>query len=102
MMKNQSNKQSQNSITKHAKRFLIVYNNTTRKALKCEINAYLLNKKQNNINKALKKLKLGKLIDNSISERHLSIIRKLNAYLLITLQQIEKLGNINILCHKLT
>ena len=95
MMKNQSNKQSQNSITKHAKRFLKVYNNTIRKALKREINAYLLNKKQNNINKALKKLKLGKLIDNSISERHLSIIRKLNAYPLITLQQIAKLRNIN-------
>ena len=95
MMKNQSNKQSQNSITKHAKRFLKVYNNTIRKALKRLINAYLLNKKQNNINKALKKLKLGKLIDNSISERHLSIIRKLNAYPLITLQQIAKLRNIN-------
>ena len=56
MMKNQSNKQSQNSITKHAKRFQKAYNNTIRKALKREINAYLLKKKQNNINKALKKL----------------------------------------------
>ena len=54
-----------------------------------------MNQKRNNINKALKKLKLGKLIDNSISERHLSIIRKLNAYPLITLQQIAKLRNIS-------
>ena len=43
----------------------------------------------------MKKLKFGKLIDNNISERALSIIRKLNADSLITLQQIAKLRNIN-------
>ena len=38
---------------------------------------------------------MSKLIDISISERHLSITRKLNAYPLKTLQQIAKLRNIS-------
>ena len=45
-MENQSKKQSWQSIPKHARRFVKVYNTSTRNALKREINAYLQNKKQ--------------------------------------------------------
>ena len=45
-MENQSKKQSWQSIPKHARRFVKVYNTSIRNALKREINAYLQNKKQ--------------------------------------------------------
>ena len=45
-MKNQSEKQSRQSITNHAKQFLKTYHKSIRNALKREINAYLQNKKQ--------------------------------------------------------
>ena len=45
-MENQSKKQSLQSIPKHARRFVKVYNTSIRNALKREINAYLQNKKQ--------------------------------------------------------
>ena len=45
-MENQSKKQSLQSIPKHARQFVKVYNTSIRNALKREINAYLQNKKQ--------------------------------------------------------
>ena len=90
-MKNQSKKK----VQKHAKQFLKIYNSTVRNALKRDINAYLLNKKQKNINNELKKLQLSKLINNNISERDFMNIRDLNVLPIKTLQQIAKLRNIN-------
>ena len=90
-MKNQSEKELQ----KRARQYFKIYNSTVRNALKHEINAYLQNKKQKNINNELKKLKLSKLINNNISERDLVNIRELNALPLKTLPQIAKLRNIN-------
>ena len=75
--------------------FYKIYNSTVRNALKREINAYLQNKKQKNINNELKKLKLSKLINNNISERDLVNIRELNVLPIKTLRQIAKLRNIN-------
>ena len=95
MMKNQSEKQSRQSITNHTKQFLKTYHTSIRNALKREINAYLQNKKQNNINNELKKLRLGKLAKNNISKSDLVNIRELNAYPVKTLQQIAKLRNID-------
>ena len=43
----------------------------------------------------LKKLRLGKLINNNISERDLINIKELNAFPIKTLRQIAKLRNIN-------
>ena len=94
-MKNQSKRQLQQSITDHAKQFLKTYHRSIRDALKREINAYLQNKKQNNINNELKKSKLGKLAKNNISERDLVNVRELNVYPIKTLRQIAKLRNIN-------
>ena len=94
-MKNQSEKQSPQSITNHTKQFLKTYHTSIRNALKREINAFLQNKKQNNINNELKKLRLGKLAKNNISESDLVNIRELNAYPAKTLQQIAKLRNID-------
>ena len=113
-MKNQSKKQVLQSIPKHARRFVKVYNSSIRDAreinaylqnkkqkkefrdaLKREINAYLQNKKQIKINKELKKLRLGKLINNNISERDLINIKELNAFPIKTLRQIANLRNIN-------
>ena len=113
-MKNQSKKQVLKSIPKHAIRFVKVYNSSirdareinaylqyknqkkeSRDALKREINAYLQNKKQIKINNELKKLRLGKLINNNISERNLINIKELNAFPIKTLHQIAKLRNIN-------
>ena len=94
-MKNQSEKQSRQSITNHVKQFLKTYHKSIRNALKRESNAYLQNKKQNNINNELKKLRLGKLARNNISESDLVNIRELNAYPAKTLQQIAKLRNID-------
>ena len=113
-MKNQSKKQVLKSIPKHAIRFVKVYNSSIRDAreinaylqyknqkkefrdaLKREINAYLQNKKQIKINNELKKLRLGKLINNNISERDLINIKELNAFPIKILRQIAKLRNIN-------
>ena len=94
-MKNQSERELRQSITDHAKQFLKTYHKSIRNALKHEINAYLQNKKQNNINNELKKLRLGKLINNNISERNLVNIKELITYPLKTLLQIAKLRNIN-------
>ena len=94
-MENQPRKKLQESITKHAKQFLKVYKRPIRDALKQEIYRYLQNKKQNNINNELKKLKLDKLVNNNISERDLVNIKELNAYPIKTLQQIVKLRNID-------
>ena len=95
-MKNQSKKQLQESISKHDKQFIKIDNSTIRNALKREINAYLQNKKQNNINNELRKLKLAKLTNNNnISEKGWVNSKKLNAYPVKTLRQIAKLGNIN-------
>ena len=113
-MKNQSKKQVLKSVPKHAIRFVKVYNSSIRDAreinaylqnkkqkkefrdaLKREINAYLQNKKQIKINNELKKLRLGKLINNNISERDLINIKELNAFPIKTLRQIAKLRNIN-------
>ena len=74
--------------------FYKIYNSTVRNALKREINAYLQNKKQKNINNELKKLKLSKLINNNISERDLVNIRELNVFPRKTLWQIAKPRNI--------
>ena len=80
----------------HIKQFFKVYPGPIRMVLKRQINAYLQNKKQKNINNQLKKLRFHKLInDNNISERDLVNIRKLNSCPLKTLQQIAKLRNIN-------
>ena len=95
-MKNQSKKQLQESISKHIKQFIKIYNSTIRNALKREINAYLQNKKQNNINNELRKLKLAKLTNSdNISEKGWVNSKKLNAYPVKTLRQIAKLRNIN-------
>ena len=75
--------------------FYKIYNSTVRNALKREINAYLQNKKQKNINNEVKKLKLSKLINTNISERDLVNIRALNVLPIKTLWQISKLRNIN-------
>ena len=91
MMKNQFKKELQ----KRARQYFKIYNSTVRNALKGEINAYLQNKKQKNVNNELKKLKMSKLINNNISERDLANIRKLNALPLKTLREIAKLRNIN-------
>ena len=56
-MKNQSEKK----LRKRAKQFFKIYNSTVRNALKHEINAYLQNKKQRNINNQLKKVKIIKI-----------------------------------------
>ena len=90
-MKNQSEKE----LRKRARQYFKIYNSTVRNALKHEINAYLQNKKQKNINNELKKLKLSKLINNNISERDLVNIRELNVLPIKTLRQIAKLININ-------
>ena len=90
-MKNQSEKELQ----KCARQYFKIYNSTVRNALKHEINAYLQNKKQKNINNELKKLKLSKLINNNISERDLVNIRELNVLPIKSLRQIAKLRNIN-------
>ena len=94
-MENQSKRQLQQSITDHAKQFQKIYNSSIRNALKQKINVYLRNKRQKNINNELKKLRLGKLVNNNISERDLVNIKELNTYPLKTLQQIAKLRNIN-------
>ena len=94
-MKNQSERELWQSITDHAKQFLKTYHKSIRNALKHEINAYLQNKKQNNINNELKKLILGKLVNNNISERNLVNIKELITYPLKTLRQIAKPRNIN-------
>ena len=89
-------KQSQKQMRNHIKQFFKVYPDPIRMALKREINAYLQNKKQKNINNQLNKLRFHKLINNNnIPERDLVNIRKLNSYPLKTLQQIGKLRNIN-------
>ena len=67
ILKNQSKRQLQQSITDHAKQFQKIYNSPIKNALKHEINAYLQNEKQKHINNELKKLRLGKLVNNSIS-----------------------------------
>ena len=90
-MKNQSRKELQ----KPARQYFKIYNRTVRNALKHEINAYLLNKKPENITNELKKLKLSKLINNNISERDLVNIRELNVLPIKSLRQIAKLRNIN-------
>ena len=90
-MKNQSEKELQ----KCARQYFKIYNSTVRNALKHEINAYLQNKKQKNINNELKKLKLSKLINNNISERDLVNNRELNVLPIKTLREIAKLRNIN-------
>ena len=90
-MKNQSRKELQ----KPARQYFKIYNGTVRNALKHEINAYLLNKKPENITNELKKLKLSKLINNNISERDLVNIRELNVLPIKSLRQIAKLRNIN-------
>ena len=89
-MKNQYKRQLQKRITDHAKQFLKTYNISIRNALKHEINAYLQNKKQNNINNQLKQLKLAKLTKKDISERDLVNIIQLNAY---PIKPCEKLQN---------
>ena len=81
-MKNQSDIK----LLKRARQYFNIYNSTVRNALKREINAYLQNKKQKNINNELKKLKLSKLINNNISERDLVNIRELNVLPMKTLQ----------------
>ena len=80
----------QKRITNHAKQFLKTYHSSIRYALKREINAYLQNKKQNNINNQLKQLKLAKLTKKDISERDLVNIIQLNAY---PIKPCEKLQN---------
>ena len=90
-MKNQSKKK----LWKRARQYFKTYNSTVRNALKREINAYLQNKKQKNINNEVKKLKLSKLINTNISERDLVNIRALNVLPIKTLSQISKLRNIN-------
>ena len=82
-MKNQSERELRQSITDHAKQFLKTYHKSIRNVLKHEINAYL------------QKLRLGKLINNNISERNLVNIKELITYPLKTLRQIAKLRNIN-------
>ena len=100
-MKNQSRKRFLKSITKHAQEFIKVVRakNKIKKVLnKClnpEIYTYLQKKARNNINNELKKLKLGKLVNNNVSERDLVNIKELNAYPIKTLQPIAKLRNIN-------
>ena len=64
-MKNQSKKE----LRKHARQYIKIYNSTVRNELKHEINTYLQNKKQKNINNEFKKLKLSKLINSNISEK---------------------------------
>ena len=91
MMKNQSEKE----LRKRARQYFKIYNSTVRNALKHEINDYLQNKKQKDINNELKTLKLSKLISNNISERDLVNIRELNVLPIKTLRQIAKLRNIN-------
>ena len=91
MIRNQSEKE----LRKRARQYFKIYNSTVRNALKHEINAYLQNKKQKNINNELKKLKLSKLINNNISERDLVNIRELNVLPIKTLRQIAKPININ-------
>ena len=90
-MKNQSEKELQ----KHARQYFKIYSSTARNTLKHEINAYLQNKKQKDINNELKMLKSSKLINNNISERDLVNIRKLNVLPVKTLWQIAKLRTIN-------
>ena len=70
--------QSRKELWKPARQYFKIYNRTVRNALKHEINAYLQNKKQQNITNELKKLKLSKLLNNNISERDLVNIRELN------------------------
>lgn len=72
---------------------MYIYNIRSEK--KSLINAYLQNKKQIKINNELKKLRLGKLVNNNISERDLVNIKELNASPIKTLRQIAKLRNIN-------
>ena len=56
-MKNQSKKE----LRKRSRQYIKIYNSTVRNALKHEINAHLQNKKQKNINKELKKVKIVKI-----------------------------------------
>ena len=101
MMKNQSRKRFLKSITKHAQEFIkvvrakIKIKKVLNKRLNPEIYTYLQKKARNNLNNELKKLRLGKLVNNNVSERDLVNIKELNAYPIKTLQQIAKLRNIN-------
>ena len=101
MMKNQSIKRFLKSITKHAQEFIkaarakIKIKKVLNKRLNPETYTYLQKKARNNLNNELKKLKLGKLVNNNISVRDLVNIKELNAYPFKTLQQIAKLRNIN-------
>ena len=101
MMKNQSRKRFLKSITKHAQEFIKAVRAKTKikkvlnKRLNPEIYTYLQKKERINLNNELKKLKLGKLVNNNVSERDLVNIKELNAYPIKTLQQIAKLRNIN-------
>ena len=87
--------QSEKELRKRARQYFKIYNSAVRNVLKHEINEYLQNKKQKNINNELKKLKLSKSINNNISERDLVNIRELNVLPIKTLRQIAKLRNIN-------
>ena len=87
--------QSEKELQKRARQYFKIYNSTVRNALKHEINVYLPNKKQKNINNEFKKLKLSKLINNNISARDLVNIRELNVLPIKTLRQIAKLRHIN-------
>ena len=100
-MKNQSRKRFLKSITKHAQEFIkvvrakIKIKKVLNKRLNPEIYRYFQKTAPNNINDELKKLKLGKLVNNNVSERDLVNIKELNAYPIKTLQRIAKLRNIN-------
>ena len=101
MMKNLSRKRFLKSITKHAQEFIkaaggkIKIKKVLNKRLNPKTYTYLQKKARNNLNNELKKLKLGKLVNNNVSERDLVNIKQLNTYPIKTLQQIAKLRNIN-------
>ena len=100
-MKNQFRKQFLKSIRGHARDFIKdlhaknKFKSVAYRRLKGEIKRYLQKKQQDKINNKLKKLRLAKLANNSMSKSDLVNIKRFNALLIKDLRQIAKLRNIN-------
>ena len=98
-IKNKPNKMNIKDILEHSNKLHSAFKckrKVVNKTLKNEIYRNILKRKQNKINKELKKLKFNKLANtDDILERDLTNIKKYSAYPLKNLQQIAKLRNID-------
>ena len=101
-IKNKPNKMNIKDILEHSSKFNELHSafkckrKVVNKTLTNEIYRNILKRKQNKINKELKKLKFNKLANTDAKlERDLTNIKKYSAYPLKNLQQIAKLRNID-------